>query len=101
MYVYGQDTFMTDINVKNSSIFSAFDVYVKNSGIFLTFSTFVEIFDYFGSFGGSSFGKTFAKAESEKKTTQFRTTFGRRQCPTFDFRLSRNTKFFWQTHGLR
>ena len=67
-----------DAYVKNSSIFSTFDVYVKNSGIFLPF---VKIFNYFGSFG-----KTFAKADSKKKATYFRTTFGRWQCPTFNFR---------------
>ena len=56
---------MTDVAyVKNSGIFLTFDVFVENSSIFSTFSTFVKIFDYFGSFG-----KTFAKAESEKKTT--------------------------------
>ena len=64
MNVYGPDMYMTDVNVKNSGIFSTFDVHVENSGIFLTFSTFVKIFAYFGSFG-----KSFAKAESKKKKT--------------------------------
>ena len=48
----------------------------------MIFSTFSGWFRNFGKIFGSN-GKSFAKVESEKKMTSFRTIFDRRHCSTF------------------
>ena len=89
---------------KCTGIFGRDCRFFENSGkfsLFLTFSTFVENSCTFSTFVKSTgtfpvhFSQNFIPGKSSRFSVDFQ------QSKIFDFRLSRNTKIFWQTHGLK